>query len=388
MKTVTRLFCVVCILLSSSTVLAMSTEFTYQGRLHVGGDPAEGAYDVQFQLFDDAAAGNQVGATLEADDLNMVGGYFVVALDFGANVFDGSNRWLQISVRPATSTNPADYVTLLPRQVITPTPYALYAKSGTPGPQGPAGPQGPKGDKGDTGSTGPAGPKGDKGDTGATGTTGPTGPKGDKGDTGATGAVGLKGDKGDTGAIGPVGPKGDKGDTGATGAQGPIGPTGPKGDKGATGATGAQGPQGIQGPIGPQGDKGDKGDTGATGAVGLKGDKGDTGAIGPVGPKGDKGDTGATGPQGPQGNPGPGWIILFGDGSDGDVVLEQRIPLPLPTWVTLTRDMYYNTLDIRSNIIVNPNGFKIFVKDTLSISFGGTISANGNDAVGPQSGVG
>ncbi|NLH16584.1 MAG: hypothetical protein GX455_08395 [Phycisphaerae bacterium] len=181
----------------SSTLWAMDTAFTYQGRLHVSGDPAEGPYDVQFQLFDDAAAGSQVGATLEADDLDIVGGYFTVTLDFGANVFDGNNRWFQISVRPATSTNPADYVPLTPRQAITPAPYAMYAKSGTPGPQGPIGPQGPKGDKGDIGATGSQGPKGDKGDPGATGAQGPQGIQGVKGD---------KGDKGDTGAMGPAGP--------------------------------------------------------------------------------------------------------------------------------------------------------------------------------------
>lgn len=197
------LFVCIVVWMFGATAIAMGTAFTYQGRLHVGGDPAEGPYDVQFMLFDDAAAGTQVGPTLEADDLGIVGGYFTVSLDFGANVFEGSNRWLEIRVRPATSTNPDDYVALSPRHAITPTPYALYAKSGTPGPQGPIGPQGPKGDKGDTGEVGPRGPQGIQG------IQGPTGAKGDKGDTGATGAPGAtgpKGDKGDTGATGPAGP--------------------------------------------------------------------------------------------------------------------------------------------------------------------------------------
>lgn len=55
------------------------------------------------------------GPTLEADDLDMISGYFTVSLEFGTDVFDGNNRWLAISVRPATSANPADYVPLLPR---------------------------------------------------------------------------------------------------------------------------------------------------------------------------------------------------------------------------------------------------------------------------------
>jgi hypothetical protein len=202
MKTVLRLFCVVCVIVGSSAVWAMDTAFTYQGRLHVNGDPADGPYDVQFQLFDDAVVGNQVGRTLEADDLDVVDGYFTYLLGFGATVFDGNNRWLQISVRPATSINPADYVPLLPRQPITPVPYALYAKSGTPGPQGPVGPQGEKGDKGDSGATGPRGPQGIQGIQGTQGPIGLTGPKGDPG------ATGPKGDKGETGATGPIGPTG------------------------------------------------------------------------------------------------------------------------------------------------------------------------------------
>ncbi len=192
-------FCVVVFMIGAATAAAMGTAFTYQGRLHVGGDPAEGAYDVQFQLFDDAAAGSPVGATLEADDLDVVGGYFTVSLDFGSDVFDGNSRWLQISVRPATSTDPADYVALIPRQAITPAPYALFAKSGTPGPQGPQGNPGP---------VGPMGPQG------------PMGPKGEKGDTGATGPQGIQGLKGDKGDIGPQGPQG---------IQGPVGPQGPAG---------------------------------------------------------------------------------------------------------------------------------------------------------------
>ncbi len=205
----------VCIIvwMFAATAIAMGTAFTYQGRLHVAGDPAEGPYDVQFLLYDAAASGSQVGATLEADDLDITGGYFTVTLDFGADVFDGNNRWLQISVRPATSTNPADYVALIPRQAITPAPYALYAKSGTPGPQGPIGPKGDKGDPGAAGPQGIQGPKGDKGDTGATGPQGIQGIKGDKGDTGAQGPQGIQG---------LTGPKGDKGDTGATGLTGPT----------------------------------------------------------------------------------------------------------------------------------------------------------------------
>ena len=71
--------------------------------------------------------------------------------------------------------DPNAYTILIPRQQVTPTPYAMYAKSGTPGPQGEQGPIGPQGPKGDTGETGSLGPKGDTGDTGPMGPQGPQG---------------------------------------------------------------------------------------------------------------------------------------------------------------------------------------------------------------------
>lgn len=46
MKTVICLFCVVYVIAGSLAVWAMGTGFTCQGQLHVGGDAAEGPYDV------------------------------------------------------------------------------------------------------------------------------------------------------------------------------------------------------------------------------------------------------------------------------------------------------------------------------------------------------
>lgn len=60
----------------------------------------------------------------------------------------------------------------------------------------------------------------------------------------------------------------------------------------------------------------------------------------------------------------------FWDWSDWDVVIT--------TTVTLARDMYYNNLAITSPWILNPNGYKIYVKWTLSGN--GTINRNWNNA--------
>jgi len=113
--------------------------FTYQGRLFDNKVAADGLYDVEFKLFDDAQTGKQVGNTIRVNELDVIDGYFTVVLDFPSNadIFDGSERWLQISVRPGSSTG--SYIILSPRQKITPTPYAVYAETAGTALSGPGG---------------------------------------------------------------------------------------------------------------------------------------------------------------------------------------------------------------------------------------------------------
>ncbi|MBI4319149.1 MAG: hypothetical protein HY675_11720 [Chloroflexi bacterium] len=101
---------------------AIGTGFVYQGQIKQGGAPANGSYEFQFSLWNDAAAGSQVGSSQTAT-LTVADGIFTTQLDFGS-VFDGSALWLQIQVRPAGSTT---YTTLSPRQAIAAVPYATYA---------------------------------------------------------------------------------------------------------------------------------------------------------------------------------------------------------------------------------------------------------------------
>ena len=106
----------------------MGTAFTYQGRLLDSNDVADGLYDFAFSLFDDPSAGAQQGSTIDLDDVDVIDGYFTVALDFG-DVFTGPARWLEIDVRPGASIDGNDFDKLIPRQENTPTPYAIYSKS-------------------------------------------------------------------------------------------------------------------------------------------------------------------------------------------------------------------------------------------------------------------
>jgi hypothetical protein len=115
-------------LLTLACVHAQGTVFTYQGFLKVSGNPANANYDFQFSLWTAASGGSQVGATLTLTSVPVQNGLFTVSLDFG-NVWDGSDRYLQIAVRPAGS---GSYTTLSPRVKINPTPYAIRAGVASP----------------------------------------------------------------------------------------------------------------------------------------------------------------------------------------------------------------------------------------------------------------
>jgi trimeric autotransporter adhesin len=105
----------------------LGSAFTYQGRLSQGGSPASGAYDFQFYLFDSLSAGSQVGATIPVNDLALTDGYFTVSLDFGASIFTGQKRYLEVRVRPGSQTG--SFTVLTPRQELTSSPSALFALS-------------------------------------------------------------------------------------------------------------------------------------------------------------------------------------------------------------------------------------------------------------------
>jgi len=105
----------------------LGTAFTYQGRLIDANGVANGPYDFEFRLFDDPCTGAPLVGTIDINNLDVIEGYFTVELDFGGSVFAGDARWLGIAVRPGDSTGSFDV--LIPRQELTPAPYAIYAES-------------------------------------------------------------------------------------------------------------------------------------------------------------------------------------------------------------------------------------------------------------------
>lgn len=103
----------------------VSTAFTYQGQLKKAAVPYTGTGDFVFRLFDDPAAGNQVGADVTVSGLTVDQGLFSTELDFG-DVFSAGALWLEIQVQ-----TPGDggFTTLTPRQALTASPFAIYALS-------------------------------------------------------------------------------------------------------------------------------------------------------------------------------------------------------------------------------------------------------------------
>jgi len=107
----------------------LGSSFTYQGQLRQGGIPAEGSYDLHFELFDDPDSG--VGTSLGAQEecgVAVINGRFTVTLDFG-EIFTGDALWIDVGVAPG---GPCDgstiYTPLSPLQEIKAAPNALFSR--------------------------------------------------------------------------------------------------------------------------------------------------------------------------------------------------------------------------------------------------------------------
>jgi hypothetical protein len=108
------------------SAFAQGTVFTYQGRLNNGTNPVTGTYDLKFQLYDSVTGGTLLGGPTTNTAVGVTNGLFTVMVDFGAGVFTGSSNWLHIQVRTNGS---GAFTSLVPREQVTPTPYAIYAEN-------------------------------------------------------------------------------------------------------------------------------------------------------------------------------------------------------------------------------------------------------------------
>jgi hypothetical protein len=105
----------------------VTTAFTYQGRLHHNGSPANGIYDLRFELYVAATGGSPIGAPVVLPSQIITGGLFSADLNFGGPaVFDGTAYWLAVSAKPGGT---ATYVPVPGRAAIRPAPYSIHALS-------------------------------------------------------------------------------------------------------------------------------------------------------------------------------------------------------------------------------------------------------------------
>jgi len=105
------------IYIRANSICAQSSTFTYQGLLVDHSQRGNGIYDFRFRLADAPANGNYLGDILTRSNVVINDGVFTVTLDFGAALFDGSQRWLEIGVQ--TNTGQEHYTILHPLQPLT-----------------------------------------------------------------------------------------------------------------------------------------------------------------------------------------------------------------------------------------------------------------------------
>lgn len=102
---------------------------TYQGVLSSGGTPINGDANVRFTLCDNATVESSIAAVAPAITSNFTdiqNGMITATLDFGGVVDTLQALWLIIEVESPPGSG---YVTLAPRQAISPAPQARAAKT-------------------------------------------------------------------------------------------------------------------------------------------------------------------------------------------------------------------------------------------------------------------
>src|SRR5207248_6168948 len=115
------------VLLSATGAFSQGSAFTYQGRLFDAGGPANGKYDLRFNLWDSLSGGGLVAGPKTNSAVVVSNGLFTVSVDFGAAVFTGPARFLEIAAH--SNTVAVAFIVLTPRQELTPTPYAITAEN-------------------------------------------------------------------------------------------------------------------------------------------------------------------------------------------------------------------------------------------------------------------
>jgi hypothetical protein len=110
------------ITLSTTTTFATTT---YQGELRENGLPATDPFDLQIATFEGTTGGSVLSTNSFENVTPDAQGRFTAQLPINPTLIDGRPIFLELRVRPGTSTGA--YNTLTPRQRLVATPFALQA---------------------------------------------------------------------------------------------------------------------------------------------------------------------------------------------------------------------------------------------------------------------
>ena len=112
---------------SQPDVLPVDPGFTYQAVVRQNGQPVTATCFFRYGLWDSFSGGVQIGVTGTVGIVPVVNGLVTLRLNsqgtaFGPDPFKGQERYLTLEVRCGSESS---FTPLLPRQVLSPTPYAL-----------------------------------------------------------------------------------------------------------------------------------------------------------------------------------------------------------------------------------------------------------------------
>lgn len=99
------------------------TSFLYQGQLLNNGQPANGEFDMTFQVFNAPTGGTAITTPISIPRVRVTNGLFTTPVPVPASVWNGNRTWMEVSVAFPISLP----VVLTPRQPIQPAPKALWA---------------------------------------------------------------------------------------------------------------------------------------------------------------------------------------------------------------------------------------------------------------------
>ncbi len=124
MNPIKSIACAIALALTAyATAEPVPASFTYQGTLHVDGQPVQTDADFVVRLHD----GPSLIAALNVPAVSVNNGLFELDLNFGPTLFDGTAYELEILVRSPAGVGA--YEALTPRQPLQTTPYAFHANT-------------------------------------------------------------------------------------------------------------------------------------------------------------------------------------------------------------------------------------------------------------------